>query len=335
MKLFKSKAYSSSWPIIKRHLRTTLPYLNFTRAWNIMVALAEKSLGRVKVKARPYFIKIEPTNLCNLRCKGCLHATDRQDLEKSGYLGSMDFELFKKIIAENEKYLVKVSLYSLGEPLVYPRIADMVAHLNARQIGTVISSNLNYLPEETARRLVENKLTHLIVSLDGAGQESYKKYRDGGDFHKVIENIRLIQAEKKKQYSRYPLLEIQTVKLPHISEEEIKKIGALADELGADKFTVKENVTPYHDNPQPEAGRCFWLYSSPSYQWNGVVQPCCYFYEFANNNFGNASRETTAAIWNNEKYEAAREYFKTGKKKDMDLKCYDCIFFKNKGEESE
>jgi radical SAM protein with 4Fe4S-binding SPASM domain len=322
-----TKNYTSSWQIIKRHWKTTLPYLNFIKILNIIHAKIEEKLGRIKIKSKPYFVKIDPTNKCNLRCKGCLHALERKDLENNNRLGSMDFELFKKIIDELEKYLVKVSLYFLGEPLIYPKIVEMVQYLTERNIGSVISSNLNFLPEWLAHNLVKKRLTHLIVSLDGANEEGYLRYRVGGSFEKVIKNLKLIQKEKKIQSSHYPLIEVQTIQFDYILNNEINEIKKLCRELEVTKFSLKENITPLYENPNPTKKTCFWLYGNPSFHWNGMVQPCCHFYEYENSNFGNIAKQTFRSIYNNEDYQAARKYFKTGKKLGKNLKCYNCIFF--------
>ncbi len=280
------------------------------------------------MKSKPYFIKIEPSNKCNLRCEGCLHAASRQDLEKNQRLGDMDFDVFKKIIDDLEKYLVKVSLYAMGESLLNKNITKMVEYLTERNIGSVISSNLNYHNDQLTQELVKNKLTHLIVSLDGASEEVYSKYRKGGSFARVVENIKAIQVEKKKQGSKYPLIEVQTIAFDYITQKEVLKIKKLARDLGVEKFTLRENVTPLYDKPDSVKKRCFWLYASPMIHWDGTVQPCCHFYEYKNNNFGKIDQAELSDIWNNEKYLAARKYFKSGKKEGTNLKCHECIFFR-------
>jgi sulfatase maturation enzyme AslB (radical SAM superfamily) len=331
MQTDKHQKYSRALPIIQRHWRTTLPFLTLARAANIIKLNLEMRLKKTVISGQPYFIKIEPTNRCNLRCDGCLHAANRTELADNRYFGEMELGLFKNIIDQLHKYLVKVSLYSMGEPFIYPHILDMLAYLKAHKIGSVISSNLNLLTPDLIEGMVRNKLTHLIVSLDGYDSESYNKYRRGGDFDQVIGNIKAIQAEKHKQGSKYPLIEIQTVKLEHITDEAIAKIKQLAQELKVEKFTLKENVSPHYDDPQPEERQCFWLYGNPQIHWNGRLQPCCHYYEYENNVFGDLKTVSLASVWNNEKYQAARRYFGTGKREEgMDIKCYSCIFFKPK-----
>lgn len=321
--------YHSIWPIVKRHIRTTMPYFTVSKVFNILLAKFEEKIGKSQVKSRPYFIKIEPTNKCNLRCKGCLlHGTEPNRVNQNVSLGSMDIQNFRKTIGQLEKYLVKVSLYSLGEPLIYPNILEMIKYLSDRKIGSVISSNMNYLTPELASGMVKNKLSHLIISLDGAEKEVYDKFRIGGSFDRVIENIKLIQAEKKRQKSKYPLIEIQTIKFPHIGKKEIQDMKNLVKDLGVERFSLKQDSSKYYDNKDQKTGTCFWLYGMPMIKWDGVVQPCCYFYEYKNNDLGDTSQNDINEIWNNDKFQEARKYFKTGKKGPSNLKCYDCGFFK-------
>jgi MoaA/NifB/PqqE/SkfB family radical SAM enzyme len=329
MKKKYSKKYYTYWSFVKRHLGTSLPFLNFRKIVNIIRVKVEEKLGKTIVKGKPFFIKIEPTNRCNLRCKGCMHAVDRQEIEKSGFLGNMDFKVFKKIIDPLQKYLIRVSLYYMGESLVHPEISKMVKYLSDRKIGSVISSNLNYLPEKLAHELVKNKLTYLIVSVDGIKPKTYESIRCGGDINKVIENIKLIQAEKKKQKSKYPIIEVQTINFKDIKEDEIKEIKKIAKDLGVEKFFLKEDGLRYHREKTPEKKRCYWLYAHPSFRWDGTLEPCCFFYENESLFFGNIEKEKFDDIWNNQKYQEARKYFKTGEKGRDDLKCYDCIYFTN------
>jgi MoaA/NifB/PqqE/SkfB family radical SAM enzyme len=315
-------------PVFKRHWQTSWPYLNIRKALNILISKTEEFLGSKRLWAKPYFIKIEPTSRCNLNCPGCLHAKDKINSVDNFYLGDLDFELFKKIIDELQKYLLKVSLYVEGEPLIYPQIAAMAKYLSGKNIGSVISTNLNFMTSELAAKLVNGKLSHLIVCLDGYDNETYARYRQGGNFDKVIANIRLIQAEKKRRQSKYPLLEIQAINLPHFSGDDMDKIKNLTEELEADSFSVKENLEEFYTKPKAQTRKCFWLYSSLQLKWNGLVQPCCYYYNDKENEFGDLHNESVKQIWNNEKYQAAREYFKTGKTNQDKLRCFNCDFFK-------
>lgn len=324
------KKYHSSMPIIKRHVFTSLPYFNFSKLFNILLSKYEELLGKEILKSKPYFIKIEPTNKCNLKCPGCLHAINRNELRESGKMGDMDIELFKKIINSLKKYLISVSLYFEGEPLVAPQVKEMLKILKNNKIGSIISSNLNYLPDELAKGLVKNKLTRLIICLDGYDEESYQKYRKGGSFKNVINNIKKILEEKEKQKSNYPILEVQTINFEYFKEKEIEKIKKIVSDLKVKNFTLKDDLRKHYNKDKQKSKKCFWLYGNPSFLWDGTVEPCCYYYDKEDNKFGNIREDDIFKIWNNEKYRQARRYFKTGEKGKENLRCYNCDFFQYK-----
>lgn len=320
--------YTSFFPIVHRHWAATVPFLNIRKTANIILANLERMAGKTKLRSLPYFIKIEPTNKCNLRCAGCIHAADRT--EQAHKHGDIDFQTFKKAIDELRRYLVKVSLYYEGEPLLHPEITDMVKYLSDRKIASVVSSNLNYLPDSLAESLVKNKLTHLIVSLDGYDQQSYESYRRGGDWDKVLANIKKLQSFKKKFKSEYPIIEAQAIRFQDSDENKLEKIRLLAEELGMDRFSVKDDLISHYKQPAPKNKRCFWLYSSLSVKYDGIVQPCCFFYEDTKNDFANILEVSNIKyIWNNGKFVSARKYFKDGEKTE-DLRCHNCIFFSRK-----
>ncbi|MFA6390029.1 MAG: SPASM domain-containing protein, partial [Patescibacteria group bacterium] len=186
----------------------------------------------------------------------------------------------------------------------------------------------NYLTPELAEGLVRAKLTHLIISLDGYDEKSYLSYREGGDFNKLLENIKLIQEKKRKAGSKYPQIEIQSIHFKEYAEKDIKKIKALAAGLKPDVFTLRDDYSIYlGDRDKVKAKRCFWLYGHPMFRFDGVVQPCCFYYLDEKNNFGNVKDMEAEKIWNNEKFKKAREYFNAGKASG-ELKCESCDYFK-------
>jgi radical SAM protein with 4Fe4S-binding SPASM domain len=328
MKKIRHNNYTSFLPIARRHWSTTVPFLSIRKTANIALAQLEKIFGKSELRSFPYFIKIEPTNKCNLKCAGCIHAADRAD--QSFKHGDIDMETFKKIVDKLDKYLVKVSLYYEGEPLLHPSIAEMAGYLSSKRIASVISTNFNYLPDSLAEELVKKKLTHLIISLDGYDRQSYESYRRGGDWEKVLANIKKLQAVKKRLGSKYPIVEAQAINFNDNDQDKLEKIRRVAEESGVDKFSVKEDLISLYKQAMPANKRCFWLYSSLSVKYDGTIQPCCFFYESPSNNFADISKYPDIKdIWNNEKFVSARKYFKNGEKKG-DLQCYNCVFFNNK-----
>jgi len=132
----------------------------------------------------PEIAVIEVTNRCNLDCTICYRRAYLKEV------GDMDFSLFKKI-ARAIKGAKLICCQGGGEPLLHPRIFDMLDYL--REVSDpetiVMTTNATVLDREMARRLASSKLDTLHVSIDGSDRETYERIR-GFDFNQVVENVR-------------------------------------------------------------------------------------------------------------------------------------------------
>src|SRR3989344_4912526 len=108
-------------------------------------ALKAFKLKREVCNYPPLKVYIEPTNYCNLKCKFCANPIMER---KKGY---MDFELFKKILDESLGFVKQVYLFHSGDPLLHPKIGEMVSELNKRNIKSVIFTNAHFLSKEKAK----------------------------------------------------------------------------------------------------------------------------------------------------------------------------------------
>ncbi|MBU4009615.1 MAG: radical SAM protein, partial [Proteobacteria bacterium] len=80
----------------------------------------------------PFIINVDPSDACNFQCKFC-PTGDRKLMKKTPGRnhGIMDFELYKKIIddiCEFDKPIKVLRLYKDGEPLLNPRLAEMIRY---------------------------------------------------------------------------------------------------------------------------------------------------------------------------------------------------------------
>lgn len=66
-----------------------------------------ENLGRVAPLEQPFVLLIDPSNLCNLRCKFCPSGNDRL-IESTGRVQKiMDFDLYKKSLMIQVNFLKK------------------------------------------------------------------------------------------------------------------------------------------------------------------------------------------------------------------------------------
>jgi radical SAM protein with 4Fe4S-binding SPASM domain len=239
--------------------------------------------------------------------------------------GIMQFEDFQKLIDELGAYLFLILFWNQGEPFINKSLLDMVAYSRKKRISTVISTNGHLIrTAKEAQAVIDSGLSELIISLDGATPESFTKYRVGGDFDTVVNAVRLLAEQKRKQKKNVPFIHVQFLVMKH-NEHEIPRIKSLVREIGADKFSCKtaqvfsvaeaEKFLPssgslrryeikegtLHLKAHFKRG-CRYLWFNSMVNWEGSVTPCC-FDKDAEYTFGNVfNGEAFAEIWTSRLY---------------------------------
>src|SRR4051794_14764784 len=144
----------------------------------------------------PKFLQVEPVGQCNLRCRMC-PIPFRQDGPPYGPPAFMDFDTFTRLIDQFPD-LDELQLQGLGEPMMHPRLFDMVACAVARGVKRVsTNSNMTLLNPDRAERCVASGLTELHVSIDGATAGTYEHIRVRAKFDRVVANVELLQATRR------------------------------------------------------------------------------------------------------------------------------------------
>jgi len=130
---------------------------------------------------------IEPTSACNLSCRMCFRHTwiDEE-------IGSMSDETVERVFDYISGYKPETVFFGgMGEPLVHRRITQMVkmASENCRNVELI--TNGTCLSAEMSKKLIENGLTRLWISMDGFSAEEYEKIRLGGRFETITKSIEM------------------------------------------------------------------------------------------------------------------------------------------------
>ncbi len=302
---------------------------SFSKLTNLFLLYSSFYLSYLRGKAihwgMPWSISVEPTTSCNLSCPEC-----PSGLKKfSRPTGTMSFENFKTIIDKQYKYLIWLILYFQGEPYLNPHFFEFVRYAKKKNIFTTTSTNGHYLSKTLARKTAESGLDQLIISLDGMDAETYKKYRIGGNFDKVMDGIRNLVEAKKNAKVNHPYLIIQFLVFTS-NEHQIEEVKRLKKELGVDKVELKTaqfyefekgkemmtSLSPFSSYEKTESGqykiknrlknRCLRMWQSSVITWDGDLVPCC-FDKNAKHQFGNLISTDFKTIKTNEEYKAFRQ----------------------------
>jgi radical SAM protein with 4Fe4S-binding SPASM domain len=295
--------------------------------------------GSIYLKPRrpwgwPTHLQVEPTNLCNLRCAFCPVTTgmDRPS-------GSMDVDVFKKLIDEIGDYLFIILFWDWGEPSLNAGVYEMISYAGRRGIKTVLSTNGHlYARGDHAERLVRSGLDSVICAVDGIAEETYNRYRRSGDVNRVIAGVKQLAAARRALGSVTPLINFRFIPMKH-NEHEIPRLREFAQSIGADALTLK-TLNPYDggecssdeadgneflpENPayqrfryDPVTGQrirrkrnpCKTLWNNPVIHWNGKVCPCA-FDPHDHYALGDLSAESFAEIWSGPSYRELRRRFR-------------------------
>ncbi len=273
----------------------------------------------------PISVSIEPSSFCNLQCPECPVGNGINTMKST-----ISAELFESIIDELSPYLLNLFLYFQGEPFLNKKLAQFAEYAaRSKNIYTVISTNGHFLNEPTAISIIRSGLDKIIISLDGACSETYEKYRVGGNFELIIENILRLSELKKKLHSQTPHIELQFV-VTAFNEHEIQQIKALSKKLGVDKLKLKsaqiynfEKGSPMipknakYSRYQPVGNvsfkiksklknHCERLWNSAVINTKGEVLPCC-FDKSAEHVVGNINKNSFSEINNSVAYRRFRQ----------------------------
>ncbi len=254
----------------------------------------------------PKKIRIEACSLCQLNCAACWMREGEETIKKEEGLGYLKFSDFKKLVDDNPQ-IEKIELSNNGEIFLNPELDKIIKYAYEKNILLIAFSgvNLNTLSDEMAEILVKYRFISMIVSIDGATPDVYKIYRRGGDFNKVIANIKKINEFKKKYNSEYPRLIYKFIIFSH-NIEDIPLAKELAKELDME-ISFVQNSLPWYDTLSEEQKKraeelsgikieesrekyyierykknplawfvCKDLFEAPQIDWNGKLLGCCY-----------------------------------------------------------
>jgi len=228
----------------------------------------------------------------------------------------IDFDLFTRIIEQGAPFFEYVILQGAGEPLLNPRIFEMVACSRERGLRTGFSTNATLLRGDRIDQLLSSGLDTLILAVDGTTPEVYEKYRQGAHFHTTIENIESFL--RRKLETRSPIhVTVQMVRLPD-NQHQVAEFRQTWNRPGVDQVRVKEdeinveNVSLQQKAPARKASNpCHFLWQGPIYiEENGDVYPCCH--AWTAKPLGNVRIDSLAGIWNNPRIMAMRRAHASG-----------------------
>jgi radical SAM protein with 4Fe4S-binding SPASM domain len=313
------------------YTRDTIRFLSkatLTKIFNLAKIWSSYHLTRLMGKpvqwGTPMTISIEPTTACNLRCPECpsgLRSFTRET-------GNMKTDFYRGVIDELSQKLFYLIFYFQGEPYINPRFLEMVNYAHKKGIYTITSTNGHFLDAENAKKTIASGLDRIIISVDGATQEVYEKYRKEGSLKTVLDGARNLVEAKRKAKSSTPHIVFQMLVVKP-NEHQIDDVKRLAIEIGVDEVKLKTaqvydyregnklipSISKYSRYYEDSSGhwhvknkllnQCWKLWHACVITWDGLVVPCC-FDKDATHQLGDLRQNRFVDIWHGKAYQQFR-----------------------------
>lgn len=256
-------------------------------------------------------VYIEITSVCNLACSFC-PPTQRAK-------GLIKVEQFEKILDQIRPHTKYIYLHVKGEPLLHPRIDQLLDAAHERGFKVNITTNGTLIKKQREKLIGKPALRQMNFSLhsfDGhEGSENREKYlgdilefvRDARE-HNVIFSYRLwnlqrddqTEVDRRKNAETLEILE-QEYNLPFKIEERVEPGKGV--KIAPNVYLNQDHEFKWPSLLEPEytgKGFCHALRSQAAILVDGTVVPCCLDGEGVIN-LGNVNEQSFSAIVESER----------------------------------
>jgi len=140
------------------------------------------------------------TKTCNLKCKHCYANSDSKK-----YIDELSTMEAKALIDDFDKARVPVILFSGGEPLLRKDLFELIEHAKKYKIRSTISTNGTLIDKDVARRIKQNEVGYVGISLDGIGSRHDEFRCTKGCFDKALNGIKNCRDVNQKVGVRFTI----------------------------------------------------------------------------------------------------------------------------------
>lgn len=209
--------------------------LTAARRRNLALQIIDNRRLGYRLPALPHILHIGVTTYCNLSCPAC--PTGNKALGRPAQ--HLDFDLYRRTIDELRDVLMMMLFWDWGEPLMHPRVAEMLEYATRHDIMSLISTNGTVAnSERQLESLVAAQPSVLIICVDGVDQATHEKYRAGARLDKVLDTARRLVKIRERLKLPYPAIEFRTL-ANRENEHQLPDLLRLAQDVGADMFVLK------------------------------------------------------------------------------------------------
>ncbi len=290
----------------------------------------------------PLTVHIEPTNICNFKCKFCPESFDNYK-EKAGGNFMLSPENFEIITSQLKMLprLKQLNFFMMGEPFANKNIIKFVQKAVSDDLSYsyMISSNGALLTEEKFQGLCESGLSYLRISIFGSNEQIHRDITQSKiNLSRVKQNIKKFKTFKEENNYDFPRVLVKMIdsQKKEQNEEFLRDFTGLGDE------TLIEPLQNWND---PEEGNlsmidrkdllstdhykakkkcCPYPFYSMVIHSDLKVSICCVDWE-KKTYIGDLNKESLKDIWNGSLHKDIQLKHIQGLKKKVEG-CKTCVY---------
>jgi len=187
----------------------------------------------------PINTTMELTHACNLRCLHCYNYDRSRSCANKPNHQEMPYKKMTSVISEVAAAGCLYFGMTGGEPLLHPRIYDLIAHARKEGLAISLLTNGSLLNASTVGQLADLHVFAIAISLYGSTAKVHEAItQTPGSFEKTIQGIRLCKEQGIRTKVKFMLFETNA---RHLAE-----MITLAKELDV-PFVVDMQITSRYD----------------------------------------------------------------------------------------
>lgn len=215
---------------------------------NLCLARHQYQSRNTVLLLRPFGLVIDSTNSCHLACPGCVHSRRSKELALFDWSpGMLSEDRIFAVLHQFGPYSIQTLFYNYGEPLLNPNTPRFVRLAKRYLSQTMLSTSMS-VPRFDAEAYVCAGLDYMILSIDGASQLVYERFRQKGRLELVLRNVASLVDAKRRLGRRTPVLCWQFLAFEHNIHESAAAMN-MARDLGVDEFTLARPFDVSWDDP--------------------------------------------------------------------------------------
>jgi MoaA/NifB/PqqE/SkfB family radical SAM enzyme len=159
----------------------------------------------------PLFANISLANVCNLSCRFCHYSESRANLTAAGKKSLtkfLDYSAACRLLSDLRDLGTNHAIFlGEGEPLLYPRLFDLIHECRKRSIRSEIFTNGLLLDSALSDELVRSGTDVIKISIMADSAEHYEELRQSGrkdTWERVWKGVNAIVAAKRKARADKP-----------------------------------------------------------------------------------------------------------------------------------